>query len=78
MQVNILEAKNQLSRLVRTAVQGEEVIITRQGQAQVRLVPCRSSAGLRHWGILAGQAVVDDAAFSPEADAEAGKLFRMS
>ena len=77
MRVNILEAKNQLSRLVRVACEGEEVIIASHDQAQVRLVPCRTSQGLSHWGILAGEAMVDDAAFTPQADAEVGKLFDM-
>lgn len=54
MQVNMLEAKNQLSKLVKAAVSGEEVIIASHGQAQVRLVPCVVSPGLRHCGALSG------------------------
>ena len=38
MQVNILEAKNQLSRLVRAAQAGEEVVIAQRGIPAVRLV----------------------------------------
>ena len=38
MQVNILEAKNQLSKLVKAAVKGEEVIIARDGVPMVKLV----------------------------------------
>lgn len=75
MQVNMLEAKNQLSKLVKAAVAGEEVIIARNGQAQVRLVPCAPSPGLRHWGAMAGQSVDLDAAFGEQAEAEVGKLF---
>jgi len=75
MQVNMLEAKNQLSKLVKAAVSGEEVIIASNGQAQVRLVPCADSPGLRHWGRLAGQFADTDQAFSEGADAEVGKLF---
>jgi prevent-host-death family protein len=75
MQVNMLEAKNQLSKLVKAAVSGEEVIIASHGKAQVRLVPCAASPGLRHWGVLAGQFVDVDAAFGEQADAEVGKLF---
>lgn len=75
MQVNMLEAKNQLSKLVKAAVSGEEVIIASHGQAQVRLVPCVASPGLRHWGALAGQFMDVDAAFGEQADAEVGKLF---
>ncbi|MDH6535953.1 type II toxin-antitoxin system Phd/YefM family antitoxin [Aurantimicrobium minutum] len=38
-QVNILEARNSLSRLVSFAVQGEEIVIANRGKAVVRLVP---------------------------------------
>ena len=38
-QVNILEAKNQLSRLVKAAQAGEEVVIAHRGVPAVRLVP---------------------------------------
>jgi prevent-host-death family protein len=75
MQVNMLEAKNQLSRLVKAAVAGEEVIIASNGQPQVRLVPCADAAGLRQWGVLAGQFADTDQAFGEAADAEVGKLF---
>jgi prevent-host-death family protein len=37
-QVNVLEAKNRLSELVKAAVAGEEVIIANRGVAMVRLV----------------------------------------
>lgn len=37
--VNILEARNSLSRLVSSAVQGEEIIIANRGKPVVRLVP---------------------------------------
>jgi len=39
MQVNMLEAKNQLSRLVRAAQAGEEVVIAQRGIPAVKLVP---------------------------------------
>ena len=75
MQVNILEAKNQFSKLVKAAVAGEEVIIASHGQPQVRLVPCMAPEGLRDWGSLAGQLTDMDAAFDEQADAEVSKLF---
>ncbi len=37
-QVNILEAKNQLSKLIKAAQAGEEVIIANRGAAVARLV----------------------------------------
>ena len=39
MQVNILEAKNRLSQLVRAAQAGEDVVIANRGEPVVRLVP---------------------------------------
>ena len=39
MQVNVLEAKNKLSRLIKAAEAGEEVIIANRGEPVVRLVP---------------------------------------
>ena len=42
MRIAVTEAKTQLTELVRLAEAGEEVILTRHGQATVRLVPIRS------------------------------------
>src|SRR6266478_5139412 len=39
MKVNMLEAKNQLSRLVKQALNGEDVVIASNGEPMVRLVP---------------------------------------
>ena len=39
MQVNILEAKNRLSQLIKSAQAGEEVVIANRGTPMVRLVP---------------------------------------
>lgn len=41
MQVSVSEAKGQLTRLVRLAEAGDEVVLTRHGKAAVRLVPVR-------------------------------------
>lgn len=41
MQVSVSDAKGQLTDLVRRAEAGDEVILTRHGQAAVRLVPIR-------------------------------------
>ena len=43
MQVNMLEAKNQLSRLVKAAQAGEEVIIANHGVPAVRLLPVETT-----------------------------------
>ncbi len=39
MRVSVTEAKGQLTELVRRAVVGEEIILTRHGHPAVRLVP---------------------------------------
>ncbi|MBX6422360.1 type II toxin-antitoxin system Phd/YefM family antitoxin [Thermosulfurimonas sp. F29] len=41
MQVNMHEAKSQLSRLVELVLKGEEVIIARAGKPVAKLVPYR-------------------------------------
>lgn len=42
MKVSVTDAKAQLTDLVRRAEAGDEVILTRRGQAAVRLVPVRA------------------------------------
>jgi prevent-host-death family protein len=39
MQVNILEAKNRLSQLIKSVRAGEEVVIANRGEPVARLVP---------------------------------------
>jgi prevent-host-death family protein len=41
MQVNIFEAKNRLSQLIRSVQAGEEVVIANRGEPVARLVPAR-------------------------------------
>ena len=45
MQVNIFEAKNRLSQLIRSARAGEEVVIANRGEPVARLVPAREASG---------------------------------
>ncbi len=42
MQVNILEAKNQLSQLIKLAQSGDEVVIANRGTPVARLVPTQA------------------------------------
>jgi prevent-host-death family protein len=44
VQVNILEAKNRLSQLIKAVRAGEEVVIANRGEPVVRLVPAGSAA----------------------------------
>lgn len=41
MQISVSDAKKHLTELVRKAEAGEDVVLTRHGQATVRLVPVR-------------------------------------
>ncbi len=54
MEINIYAAKTQLSQLVRRVADGEEVVITRNGQPVARLVPVTQAAVTRKLGTLAG------------------------
>jgi prevent-host-death family protein len=83
VQVNMLEAKNHLSRLVKAALDGQEVIIASHGKAQVRLVPCVSGLGLQNPGALALDpvklsSVQLDEAFSEAADLAVAQLMGVS
>jgi antitoxin (DNA-binding transcriptional repressor) of toxin-antitoxin stability system len=61
MQVNMLDAKNQLSKLDTAALAGEKVILASHGRAQVKLVPCASRAALQRPGALLGTSAARDA-----------------
>jgi prevent-host-death family protein len=45
MQVNVHEAKSQLSRLLQLVEEGETVIIARQGKPVAQLIPARRKTG---------------------------------
>lgn len=47
MQVNILEAKNRLSQLIKAAQAGEDVVIANRGEPVVRLVPTHAEGNLK-------------------------------
>ncbi len=67
----MLEAKSQLSRLVKAAQAGVEVIIAHHGVPAVRLVAIHEARHpTRGWGSLKLDSHTLDAAFSPEPDAE--------
>jgi len=71
MQVNMLEAKTHLSKLVEAALRGEEVVIANRGKPVVKLVKADSPVK-RQWGAWAGlmtDAEIDHA-FSRKVDAE--------
>jgi antitoxin (DNA-binding transcriptional repressor) of toxin-antitoxin stability system len=59
VQVNMLDAKNSLSRLVAAAVDGEEVVIARGKSPVVRLSPV-TPPGRRQFGAFKGRISLDD------------------
>jgi prevent-host-death family protein len=52
---NIHDAKTHLSRLIRRAAAGEEIIIGRAGEPLAKLVPYRQQAGPRQGGQWRGR-----------------------
>ena len=72
MQVNMLEAKTQLSKLVEAARRGEEVVIANRGKPVVKLVKAEAQPVKRVAGAWAGLMTEEqlDHAFSPEVEAE--------
>jgi len=60
VEVNVQEAKTHLSRLLQQALDGEEVIIMREGKRLVRLTPVTTAPGPRRLGTAKGDFVVPD------------------
>jgi prevent-host-death family protein len=73
MEVNIHEAKSQLSRLIEMAMSGEEVVIAKAGNPMVRLV--RIDKGKPVLGAATGQFALPEGWDSPLADDEVEELF---
>ncbi len=57
--VNIHEAKTQLSKLIQRAVNGEEVVIAKDGSPIVKLIPIQTEGWKRpNPGLYAGQITI--------------------
>lgn len=60
MKVGIYEAKSKLSKMIELAREGEEVVITKNGEDMVRLTPIEKKKR-RDWiGMYAGQIIIHD------------------
>jgi prevent-host-death family protein len=57
-QINVHEAKTQLSRLLEEVEAGERVVIARAGKPVAVLVPYRTAVKRRRLGLFAGQAKI--------------------
>ena len=73
MQVNMLEAKSQLSKLVQAARDGEDVIIAKNGQPVARILPYGKPGGMKGWGRLKNVKGIDSA-FSAETEAQVARM----
>ncbi len=69
-QVSLYQAKARLSELVREALQGEEVIISRNGKPAVRLVPVDQPNIERELGFYSGKIDISDDFDEPLEDFE--------
>ena len=58
--VNMYEAKAQLSKLVKKALMGEEVILAKAGESLVKLVPVLSEKRGIKFGALKGKIHMDE------------------
>lgn len=72
MQVNVHEAKSQLSRLLELVEEGETVVIARHGQPVAELVPVRRKGGFP-FGVARSEPLVSpgDEWWQPMTDADA-------
>lgn len=68
--VNVHAAKTHLSRLIEQACAGEEIVIARNNEPAVKLVPIREAQPRRQRGSLEGQVIVPDSFFDPLPDEE--------
>lgn len=72
MQVNMHEAKSQLSRLGKLAWEGEDIVIARAGEPWLRLTPYRERLEERKMGGMEGQFWM-----SPDFDEEDEELIEL-
>lgn len=63
--INVHAAKTNLSRLIERACEGEEIVIARNNEPVVRLVPVQATRPRRQRGSLEGQVFVPDSFFEP-------------
>jgi prevent-host-death family protein len=77
MQVNMLEAKNALSRLVAAAERGEDVILARDGKPVAKIVRYQSPK-VNPPGAWKGKVKVSPDWDCPETNAEVAALFEES
>jgi len=60
MLVNIHDAKTRFSKLINQALQGEEIVIARDGKPLIRLVPFSEEPQIRRGGQFKGLIQISD------------------
>jgi len=65
MKVSVYEAKSKLSQMINKALEGEEVIITRNGEETVKLVRVNQKKKGDWIGMWKGQITVPDSFYEP-------------
>ena len=65
MKINMHQAKTHFSRLVEKALSGEEIIIARNGQPLIKLVPLKNLKAQRVPGLSSGRGRVSEDFDSP-------------
>lgn len=81
MQINMLDAKSQLSKLVKAALAGEDIVIANKGVPAVRLVPITAAQPSRQPGTWSHLKMSDAAiaeAFSQATDEAVAAMFDTS
>jgi prevent-host-death family protein len=69
MKVSVYEAKSKLSQMINKALDGEDVVITRNGRDTVKLVPTNNE---KSWiGSMKGQIVIHNGFFDSFSEDEA-------
>ena len=74
MKVSVYEAKSKLSQMINKALDGEEVVITRNGHDTVKLVPAANGKKQGSWiGSWKGKAKIHDSFYDSLDDDETVK-----
>jgi prevent-host-death family protein len=68
--VSVHEAKTHLSRLIERVLAGEEIVVARNKEPVIKLVPAAPPKKKPLLGALKGQFEVDDGAFAPLTEEE--------
>ena len=79
MEIGLRDAKNNLSRLVKTALAGQEVFLTKRGKRVAQLVAApKPKHARRGRGLWKGKANLYPGWDSPEADKDIERMFELS